>query len=67
MRLIKSDRTKKFDEVLEFVMQYGGVEYTAQKINEYSSEAKNSLNNFKDSIVKESMMEFVDFVSGRDF
>ncbi len=67
MKLIKSDRTKKFDEVLEFVMQYGGVEYTMQKINEYSSAAKNSLNNFKDSIVKESMMEFVDFVSGRDF
>ncbi|HMS32996.1 MAG TPA: polyprenyl synthetase family protein [Ignavibacteria bacterium] len=67
MKLIKSDRTKKFDEVLEFVMAYGGVEYTSRKINDYSSSAKNSLNKFKDSNVKESMMEFVDFVSGRDF
>ena len=67
MKLIKSDRTKKFDEVLEFVMQFGGVEYTADKINEYSSTAKNSLKDFKESKVKDSMMEFVDFVSGREY
>ena len=66
MKLIKSDRTKKFDEVLEFVLQYGGVEYTVQKINDYSSIAKNSLVEFKDSKVKDSMFEFVDFVSERD-
>lgn len=67
MKLIKSDRTKKFDEVLEFVMQYGGVEYTALKVNEYSIIAKNSLDNFKDSNVKRSLLEFVDFVSERDY
>ncbi len=67
MKLIKSDRTKKFDEVLEFVMQYGGIEYTSLKVKEYSLIAKNSLDNFKDSNVKGSMLEFVDFVSERDY
>ncbi|MBK8550544.1 MAG: polyprenyl synthetase family protein [Ignavibacteria bacterium] len=67
MKLIKSDRTKKFDEVFDFVMQYGGVEYSIQKVNDYSVIAKNSLKDFKDRSVKDSMMEFVDFVSGREY
>ena len=67
MKLIKSDRTKKFDEVFEFVMEYGGVEYSIQKVNEYSLIAKNSLKDFKDNNVKDSMMEFVDFVSAREY
>ncbi|MCY7363091.1 MAG: polyprenyl synthetase family protein, partial [Ignavibacteria bacterium] len=67
MKLIKSDRTKKFDEVYEFVIQNGGIEYAVQKVNEYSSIAKNSLNEFKKSDAKDSMIEFVDFVSKREF
>lgn len=67
MKLIKSDRTKKFDEVYDFVMQNGGVEYAANKVNEYSSVAKNSIKNFKESNVKNSMMGFVDFVSEREY
>lgn len=66
MKLIKSDRTKKFDEVFEFVVKYGGVEYSEAKVTEYSSLAINALNDFKDSEVKESLMEFVEFVSTRD-
>jgi octaprenyl-diphosphate synthase len=67
MKLIKSDRTKKFDEVYEFVIQNGGVEYAVQKVNKYSTAAKNSLKDFKDSRAKESLMELVDFVSGREY
>jgi len=67
MKLIKSDRTKKFDEVYEFVIQNGGIDYAVQKVNEYSSIAKNSLNEFKKSDAKDSMIEFVDFVSKREF
>ncbi len=67
MKLIKSDRTKKFDEVYDFVIQYGGLEYSIQKVNDFSSIAKNSLRDFKDSPVRESMMEFVDFVSAREY
>lgn len=67
MKLIKSDRTKKFDEVYEFVLEYGGIEYAAQKVNEYSAIAKDSILDFNESPVKDSMMEFVDFVSKREY
>lgn len=67
MKLIKSDRTRKFDEVYEFVLENGGIEYAAIKVNEYSDNAKNSLNDFKNSNVKDSLMEFADFVSKRDY
>ncbi|HMS63651.1 MAG TPA: polyprenyl synthetase family protein [Ignavibacteria bacterium] len=67
MKLIKSDRTKKFDEVYEFVKQNGGIEYSIRKANEYSDLAKNSIKDFKDSKVKEAMLEFVDFVNGREY
>ncbi len=67
MKLVKSDRTKKFDEVYDFVIEFGGVEYTMQKVNEYSLIAKNSLKNFSEGDVKDSMMEFADFVGKREF
>jgi len=66
MKLIKSDRTKKFDEVFQCVVKYGGVEYSEKKVEEYSSLAINALQDFKDSKVKESLLEFVEFVSTRD-
>jgi len=67
MKLIKSDRTKKFDEVYDFVMQNGGLEYAVKKVKEYSSVAKDSIKDFKESGVKNSMIEFVDFVSEREY
>lgn len=67
MKLIKSDRTKKFDEVYEFVVENGGVEYALKKADEFSSFAKAALNDFKSSNVKDSMIEFVEFVSKREY
>ncbi len=67
MKLIKSDRTRKFDEVYEFVMNNGGVEYAAGKVTEFSDNAKNSLKDFKENNVKDSLIEFADFVSKRDY
>ena len=67
MKLIKSDRTRKFDEVYEFVIENRGVEYAADKVIEYSDKAKNSLSDFKESNVKNSLVEFADFVSKREY
>lgn len=67
MKLIKSDRTKKFDEVFDFVLENGGVDYAIKKVSEYAALAKYSLNDFKNSQAKDSMLEFVDFVCSRDF
>ncbi|MEO8210690.1 MAG: polyprenyl synthetase family protein [bacterium] len=67
MKLIKSDRTKKFDEVFDFVIENGGVDYAIEKVNLYGTAAKNSIKDFKESPVKDSMLEFVDFVIKRDY
>ncbi|MBK8382186.1 MAG: polyprenyl synthetase family protein [Ignavibacteria bacterium] len=67
MKLIKSDRTRKFDEVYEFVIDNRGVEYAADKVIEYSDKAKSSLSDFKESNVKNSLVEFADFVSKREY
>ncbi|MDQ3020119.1 MAG: polyprenyl synthetase family protein [Bacteroidota bacterium] len=67
MKLIKSDRTKKFDEVFDFVIENGGIDYAIEKVNDYGVTAKNSIKDFKESPVKDSMMEFVDFVIKRDY
>lgn len=67
MKLIKSDRTRKFNEVYEFVTDNRGVEYAADKVIEYSDKAKNSLSDFKESNVKNSLIEFADFVSKREY
>lgn len=66
MKLIKSDRTKKFNEVFEFVIEYGGIEYAEQKMTEFTEAAKRSLQNFKQSQVKDSLIEFASFVSSRE-
>lgn len=64
-KLIKSDRTKKFNEVSDFVSEYGGIEYASKKALEYSNEAKEALGYFVDSDVRASLLEFVEFVNER--
>jgi len=67
MKLIKSDSEKKFDSVYYFVTQNGGIEYTKEKIDYYSSEAVKALESFKDSDSKSALLELVDFLSQRDY
>lgn len=67
MKLIKSDTKKKFDEVYYFVLEFGGIKYTAVKTEEYCSKAKESLNIFPDSDAKNSMLSLLNFVSAREF
>lgn len=67
MKLIKSDRTRKFNEVYDFVIEYGGVEYAKEKVRHYSDKAKRILNEFADNEAKKSLFEFANFVSEREF
>jgi len=67
MKLIKSDRTKKFREVYEFVVEYEGINYTYRKVEEYCKTAKECLSGFKNTDVKKSLLDFTDFVSNRDY
>ncbi len=61
-RMIKTGSDKEIQKyVLEFITQYGGLDYTKQKLQEYSDRAKSSLAAFPESPIKHSMIQFIDF------
>ncbi len=66
MRLIKSDRKKKFDAVYDFVVEYGGVDYSIEKAEMHSAIAKQAISAFKDSTSKDALLNFADFVNERE-
>ncbi len=66
MRLIKSDSKKKFDIVHDFVYEFGGMEYTQNKIKEYSQIAKEAICVFKETDTKKSLIKLVDFLEIRE-
>ncbi|HEY5534691.1 MAG TPA: polyprenyl synthetase family protein [Ignavibacteria bacterium] len=67
MKLIKNDSKKKFDQVYYFVKEFGGLEYTQEKILHYANIAKESLDIFPESDAKSSLLELVCFVSEREY
>jgi len=67
MKLIKSDSAKKFDKVYEFVNEYGGINYTDEKIKNYSNDAYAILKKFPDSEIKKSLESLVHFISNREY
>ena len=61
-RLTKKGSDKEIQRnVLAFINRFGGLEYTKLKLQEYSDKAKATLNDFPDSPVKHSMIQFIDF------
>lgn len=67
MKLIKSDSTKKFTEVFDFVNEYGGIEYAVKKTEEYCNLAENYLKIFPEKDAKTSLLELLAFVSNREY
>lgn len=67
MKLIKSNSKIKFDEVYNFVNEYGGIEYTNSKTDYYCSTAKKSIAGYPESDVKSSLYELLDFVGKREY
>ena len=62
----KHNRDKKrVKEVIEFVKDSGGIEYTTQKMKEYQAEALKLLSQVEDSKAKESLITLVNYVIDR--
>jgi len=61
----KGARSKEIDWVLNFVRANGGVEYSLQKAKEFALQANSTLASFPDSHVKQSLLQFVSFVTER--
>ncbi len=61
-RMVKKGSDKVIQKyVLGFITKYGGLDYTKQRLQDYSDQAKASLDRFPDSPIKYSMIQFIDF------
>ena len=67
MKLIKGDSLKKFESVYDFVNEYGGIDYTIDKVQHYSKNATNAISKFPQSEEKNSLIRLIDFVSMREY
>jgi octaprenyl-diphosphate synthase len=52
-------------EVITFVKENGGIEYTTSKMNDYKNKALAILENFPESPYKSSLLKMIDFVAER--
>jgi len=57
---------KRVKEVIEFVKESGGIEYTIEKMKEYQSKATEILNVYPDSPYKDSLLTMVNYVIDRE-
>ena len=62
----KKIKNREVKNVMEFVMEYGGLDYATQQAGEFASRAKSMLSGFPDSPSKTSLLSFADFVVQRD-
>ena len=65
---VKKHNTNKerVKEVIDFVKENGGIEYTIQKMKEYQTEAFDILNTYPDSPYKKSLTLLVNYVIERE-
>jgi len=56
---------KRVKEVIAFVKQHGGIEYTTSKMNDYQAKALEILNKYPNSPYKDSLILMMDYVINR--
>jgi len=61
----KSRDASRVDEVIDFVKQYGGLEYASEKMMEYKDRSITILNDFPDNDFKTSLIDLVNFTVTR--
>jgi octaprenyl-diphosphate synthase len=63
--LKKGAKSKDITQIIKFVNNYHGIEYAIEKQNEYALKAKNILTDYPESTTKESLLQFVDYITQR--
>jgi octaprenyl-diphosphate synthase len=65
--IVKSRKKTKseIDEVISFVIEYGGLDYSELKMNQYRDKALAILDYYPDSEVKNSLKQFVNYTTAR--
>jgi len=64
--LRKGAKKNDIKKIISFAEKLGGIKYANKKALRYANLAKNNLNLFNDSVYKESLLKFVDFVIYRE-
>jgi octaprenyl-diphosphate synthase len=64
--LKRGAKSKDINQILKFVNEYKGIEYAIGKQDEYAQKAKDSLSIYPDSATKESLLQFVDYITQRN-
>jgi octaprenyl-diphosphate synthase len=66
--IVKSRKKSKaeINKVIDFVNEYGGIEYSELKMNQYRDKALAILDSYPDSDVKNSLREFVNYTTARN-
>lgn len=57
--------SKSKHTVMDYIKEYKGLDYTAEKTREYCNTAKSKISDFKPSETKETLVNFVDFIAER--
>lgn len=65
-KIRKGKKNDHISEIISFVKESGGIEYSQKIAEEYSKKAKDSLNIFEDSKTKTSLVNLVGYVTERD-
>jgi octaprenyl-diphosphate synthase len=67
INIVKNKKKTKaeINEVISFVMDYGGLDYAELKMNQYRDKALAILDSYSDSEVKESLKNFVFYTTSR--
>lgn len=61
-----SKNQQKINEVTQFVLQSGGIEYSQQKMNEYATEALQLLDEFENNEAKTSLQQLIKYTIERE-
>jgi octaprenyl-diphosphate synthase len=61
----KKKSKSEISEVISFVSDYGGIDYSELKMNQYRDKALAILDSYPDTDVKESLREFVHYTTSR--
>ncbi|MBN2571447.1 MAG: polyprenyl synthetase family protein [Ignavibacteriales bacterium] len=66
IKIIKNEKKiTKVKQILDFVKENNGIEYSIEMTKKYSKKAKECLNDFPDSQIKKSFEKLIDFVVTR--
>ena len=58
---------RNLNKIKHIIMEHGGIDYTENKINEFSEKAINILGNFSDSKYKDALISIVEFNKSRKY